>query len=567
MATLSTTRSLFAGFLLILLSVGFYINTLNNDFVWDDRLLILENPYIQDTSLISEGLLSDFWKTYEDPRRFRNFYRPAVILTFFIDYSIWGDDPSGFHLTNIILHTANVLLLFLVTLQLFRSLETSFFAAVLFAVHPIHTESVAWISGRTDLLASLGVLSSFYCYLKAYHQKTYLYLFSGLLYILALLSKEVAIVLPAAMVLHISLLGRSESNRSPFVRAAMVNISLTALYLLFRVAILQIPLSIESRRPLWLLVFNMPRILAQYFLKLMAPIQLHAHDPLIWLYPEKWLSVLSSVALVALTAMFVLWLGRKDTRAYFGAWWLLLFLLPVLNAGTFTDVLVAERFLYVPSIGFCWIMASFYERIKLQGFSRKLVWAAASLIIMAAGMRTWYRIPVWKDQLTLFSEMSTSSPHYPLPHLLLGEAHQNSGNAEEALKHYQYALRLDPNNCRIFNAIALAQLELGVYTQSGSHLDAGFQFTKQALELCEEEDFLHHTLGEYYLRQGDVEKAVSKFRDAIEINPFRTGYYYNVGAVLFAMEKKSEARPYLERYMETAPKGDLREQALKWLKE
>lgn len=189
------------------------------------------------------------------------------------------------------------------------------------------------------------------------------------------------------------------------------------------------------------------------------------------------------------------------------------------------------------------------------------------LIIIAAGIGTWYRNPVWKDQITLSSEMSSTSPHYPLPALLLGEAHQNNGNAEEALRQYQHALRLDPNNCTILNAIALAQLELGVYRQSRTHLDAGFQFTKQALELCEEEDFLHHTLGEYYLRQGEVEKAVSKFQDAIEINPFRSGYYYNVGAVLHAMGKKSEARPYLKKYLERSPKGDLREQALDWLKE
>ena len=141
------------------------------------------------------------------------------------------------------------------------------------------------------------------------------------------------------------------------------------------------------------------------------------------------------------------------------------------------------------------------------------------------------------------------------------------GNPEEALKQYQYAARLDPNNCRIFNAVALAQLELGVLRKSGPHLDAGFHYTNQALELCQEEDFLHHTLGEYYLRQGEPEKAVSKFEDAIEINPLRTGYYYNVGAVLYALGKKNEARPYLERYLEKAPKGDLREQALAWLNE
>jgi hypothetical protein len=311
----------------------------------------------------------------------------------------------------------------------------------------------------------------------------------------------------------------------------------------------------------------MPRILTQYVLKLVAPIRLYAHDPMVWVTLEKWASVFSSLAFLALAVMLVGWLSRRDWRAIFGAGWFLAFLLPVLNAGTFTDVLVAERFLYVPSIGFCWILASLYERLGQRIDSRKLLWAGAAVLIVAAGIRTWYRNPVWKDRLTLYTEMSRTSPHYTLPHLLLGETYQNLGDPEEALKHYRYADKIEPNNCRIFNAMALAQLELGVIKTSGPHLDAGFRFTKDALELCGGKDFLHHTLGEYYLRQGEVDDAVRKFKDAIAINPYRSGYYYNVGAVLHATGKKNEARPYLERYLEAAPPGEFKDLALKWLAE
>ncbi len=157
----------FAYLILAVISVVFYLNTLTYDFVWDDRFLILENPYIQDSRLLSEGLVSDFWANYQDPRRFRNYYRPIVTLSYFVDYALWGEDPAGYHATNIFLHMANVLLVFGIGCILLRSREAAFVAAAVFAVHPVHTESVTWISGRTDLLASVFVLASVRQYLKA----------------------------------------------------------------------------------------------------------------------------------------------------------------------------------------------------------------------------------------------------------------------------------------------------------------------------------------------------------------------------------------------------------------
>ncbi len=323
----------------------------------------------------------------------------------------------------------------------------------------------------------------------------------------------------------------------------------------------------EAKRPLWLLLLNMPRIVARYMLKLIVPFELHPHDPMVWVLPEGWPQILSAAALVFTLALGVGWLGRRNPNGYFGSVWLLLFLFPVLNAGTFTDVLVAERFLYLPSVGFCWVVGVSYELAVERKAAARWIRAGAAVLIVLAGLRTLRQNPVWQNNIVLFETMSQSSPHFPLPHLLAGEALQNAGDPEAALERYQLALRLEPDNCRTLHAIALAELELGFQQRSSTILDAGFDFVQRAIALCPTEGFLYHTLGEYYLRQQNVDQAVEAFRRAIEINPNKMNYYYNIGAVLRASGKYEEARPYLEKFVRIAPRGKYRDDAIKWLSE
>ena len=550
--------------LLAATSIGLYMSSLRYDFVWDDRLLILDNPYVQDTRLLAEGLTSDFWKIYEDPTRFRHYYRPTVTLITFFDYSIWGENPTGYHATNVALHLINVLLFFGSCLVLFRSSETALVTAVLFAAHPIHTESVTWISGRTDLLACAFVLGSLLCTLqigsKAASPRWVLA--SSLLFIPALLSKEVAIVLPIALACHLHWLS-TENKNLPYFRAAIAaQAVMGAIYLFIRTTVLEMPITVDAGRPLWLLLFNLPRILSRYLLKLVAPIELHAHDPMAWALPDQWPLVVLASAVVLVAVGLITWLGHKDARALFGGAWVLIFLLPVLNAGTFTDVLVAERFLYLPSLGFCWIFGTAYQ---LAGHSRRTARAVATTMILLAGLGTWSRNPVWGNELGLFEHMTESSPHYPLPHILLGDAYQNAGDPDRALQHYQTALELEPQNCKLLNAIAVARLELGVARRSGEILDAGFDLVGRALDICPRDDYLHHTLGEYYLRQKNVAAALAEFKNAVSLNPYKVSYYYNIGAILFASGKVGEARPFLEEYARRGPRGTYRDQALEWL--
>lgn len=549
-----------------------YANSLGFDFVWDDRALILENPQVQDIRLLGQGLVSDYWKSPDHPQRARFFYRPLVTISFFLDYSLWGENAFGFHATNLILHVLSVLLVY-ACFSILADRELAFVSAALFAVHPVHTESVTWISGRTDLLASMLVLASFLCYLSISRRGSVALRGAVcLFYLLAMLSKEVAIVFPGIIALHFLLFCSQDDARWPVYRNvlwSLVGIGLT--YSAVRVVVLELPLWIEASRPVSQLIFNLPRILSRYLLKLVVPAPLHAHDPLPWASYDQWPGVV--LALVPLLAMVlaVRWLGKRDRNALLGGAWLLIFILPVLNAGAFTDVLVAERFLYLPSVGFCWILASGYGLTRrVEGWHLKAQ-VAALVLVVVSGVWCWQRNFVWRNDLVLFEEIHRTSPDFVLPHRVLAMTYQRLGRPQDAITELGHVLERSPGDCGLVNDLALAYLDLGVKERSGPLLDAGFAMARRGVQTCPKSDVLHHTLGEYFLRQrnvgNNIELALLYFRNAIELNPTRAAYYYEIASILIGLGRTGEARPYLVEYIRLAPQGERRQQAMEWLEQ
>jgi len=245
-----------------------------------------------------------------------------------------------------------------------------------------------------------------------------------------------------------------------------------------------------------------------------------------------------------------------------------IFILPVLNAGTFTDVLVAERFLYLPSVGFCWLLASGYGRTQQIESWRRPCMVALMALILVAGVRTWLRNPVWSNEIVLFEEIHRASPNYFLPHRALASAYLRHGRPDAAIQELEHVLARSPGDCGALNDLALAHYDVGIQQKSAQHLDLGFNLAQRAAAGCPESDELHHTLGEYYLRLrnvgGNVERALSEFQQAIAINP-RAQYYFSIGSILVDLERTAEARPYLAEYVRLAPEGENRERALAWL--
>jgi len=153
-----------------------YVNTLENDFIHDDKHEILENPWIKDTKFIPNFFLSHSWG-FRDPTVASNYYHPLRLIVYTIQYRLFGTQPFGYHLTNVIIHTMVTVMVFLISISLFKQIfnERAILfpaaASLLFAVHPIHTEAVAWISGIAELLMSLFGLLSFFIYINTTEQQ------------------------------------------------------------------------------------------------------------------------------------------------------------------------------------------------------------------------------------------------------------------------------------------------------------------------------------------------------------------------------------------------------------
>src|SRR3989337_99951 len=184
-------------------SLAIYINSLGGDFIWDDIEQIVENPAIKDIGNIPSFFTSDLWRLISNPTIGSYYYRPFFLLSLAGDYSRWELNPFGYHITNLALHALASFLIYQIGRRLFLNSTPAFLGSMFFAVHPVHVESVAWISGRTDPMAALFFLLSFYFYILFRDGKGLtMLIFSLISYFFSLLSKEIGITLPLLLLVY-----------------------------------------------------------------------------------------------------------------------------------------------------------------------------------------------------------------------------------------------------------------------------------------------------------------------------------------------------------------------------
>ena len=219
--------------LIALAAVAAYANSLAGDFVWDDRILVLDGRLARASDRIVEILTSDFFRRAETDNAY-GYYRPLTTLSYLWDYAWWRLDPFGYHFTNVCLHAVNCLLSFVFIRQLGMSARVALVAGLVFAVHPIHTENVAWIAGRTDLLAYLFVLVA-----MMLHLRPRLAWLAPIAFAAGLLAKEMAIV-AVAWVFLVDLVGRRHSLQQA-LRATLPFLVVVAAYGFWRIVVIDVP--------------------------------------------------------------------------------------------------------------------------------------------------------------------------------------------------------------------------------------------------------------------------------------------------------------------------------------
>lgn len=460
--------------LLLTAAVGIvFANTLSGDFVWDDRTLFVE--YAEMWRWDNVGVLLT---TQDNLFRYNEtgFYRPLVNLSFLVDRTIWGFEPAGFHLTNLVLHALATLAVFRIARRLLDGRMPAAAAGLLFALHPVHTEAVAWINGRNNLLCVSCYLWAFHGYLvwRDTGSRPRLTASAGLL-AASVFSKEYAFTFPLLVVLHEVAFGGSATLRggrmARGVRRSIPYLTVLALYLVVRSAV-GIGSGITpdwNRLPERLLA--VPDIAVAYARLLLVPTDLtpfhslgptgDAANPLWW---GKTILLAAAVGLWAVSL-------RVDRRVFFAFGWIGLTLLPVLHIVPvpYSADLVSERHLYLPSAGFCLLAAQAFRLLsaprnaspRRERIRSAAVWSVVAAVAIAYATGTVVRNRDWLSEFRLWEATVRSSPEDYRARTNFAIALITTGQPEAAVRQAGAAARLAPGKDTPHFVLAVAQLELG----------------------------------------------------------------------------------------------------------
>ncbi|MEE8411757.1 MAG: tetratricopeptide repeat protein [Acidobacteriota bacterium] len=528
---------------LVLLSLGV---SLAGDFVWDDRPLIVENALIKNVDRLDEILTRGFTESGDDHDRFRSFFRPVIGVSYFVDHTIWGLKPFGFHLTNLLLHFACCLLVLRLGLDERLDPRAAFAGAALFAVHPVHVESVAWISGRTDLIACAFVLGALVCHTRRGNGRTVFRLASWMLFAVALYSKEMAVTFPVIVFASGWLRAAGNGRWRCAIAASAPFFVILGLYMASRSSVLGGQGEpFYTLEPLAWIATGM-FVVARYLTLLLLPLGLDGHYP----YPalETLLDprAVIGAAMLALVGFAAWRLARAKSPALFWLVWAGLTLTPVLIFGRFGNVLLADRFLYLPSVGAALLAAYGVHAAQGSERSRRRVFATVGLAIVLLGGLAASRSRVWANDHRLFSAMLETSPRSALVHNNLGMALYHREDLPGAIDHFRTAIEFAPEYALASNNLAAALHRTGRKEEALSHY-------RKALELSPGLMMAGANAGHLLVELGRTEDGLALLRGTVRLHPQVPPVLYALADGLYLVGRPDEAIVWLKRIRTVDP--------------
>ena len=525
--------SIFALGLLII--VSYLPAMLWGGFVWDDRIFTDAKP-VQE--------ISGLWQIWFAPSAIAEeaHYWPLVYTTFWLEHKLWGFDPTGYHIVNVLLHLANTLLLW----HLLRRLAVpgAWLVAAVFAVHPLHVESVAWVIERKDVLSGLFYLAAVLAWMRFVEQSSRgRYVWSLVLYAAGLLSKSIVVTLPAALLIwHWWKQGRvTSTDLLRLVPFGVVGLIITVGDLSFYQSVepLSLDYSLTERtliaaRALW---FYAGKLLWPSELAVIYPLwDIRVSDPLAWGY------LIAAVALSLSLWHFRPQLGRGPLA---GALFFAVTLSPVLgffDYGYMQYAFVADRFQYLAGIGIMAVAigATAHGVRRLSGWWQKGALGIAAVVIVVLGMLTWRQAGIYRDGETLNRHIIALNPQARDVHLNLSKDLYEQGRYEEALEMARVAIAKRPDFSRANANLGEALNALGRSEEAEKHL-------RRAIALNPQEENAHLNLGAALYKQGRYEEVLEVTHVAIEQRPNHALAYYNLGVVLRKLGRFEEAEKHFRR--------------------
>ncbi len=499
-----------------------YANILSAEFLeWDDTTYISNNYIIRNFSPVI------FW-TY-DPE----LYIPITFLSYQIEHALFGLNPFWFHLTSLIIHTLNAILVFWLSLHLTKKKLLAVFAALIFAVHPINIEAVAWISARKEVLSALFMLLSFMTYLKA-NNRRWMIVLSLVLFVFAMMSKVTAIVLPAILILH-QLTQPKTNNQKPITYLPYL-----ILALIFGVIALIGKSAVIEQLGFFQIILLAFRSLTFYLQKFLVPINFSAiypaPNPITLTNPEIYISILIVIGLG-----IVLWFFRKNKTAIFASGFALLTMAPSFLAYMRSDGISvgADRYAYMPSIGFSILLVLIISSLR----KKEVVYFILCLIIVACTVITINRQKVWANTEVLFLDVIEKNPESHIANNNIGNMYLYRGEPDRARAHFYEALRIKPD-------YPDALVNMAAYLGLQGNLDAAEKNLIKALELQPNNYNAHFNLAGVHFMREEYEKALDEYKKTIEINTYYVPALWQLARTYLAVGDEERARAMYEVVLE-----------------
>jgi tetratricopeptide (TPR) repeat protein len=528
------------------ISFATFAPALQNGFTnWDDPGYVTENTLIRDLSWRGIGTI---FRTFVEGN-----YHPLTMLSLAVDYRLGGSGPQIFHLTNVLLNAGNAVLVFWFALLLTGSLPISTVAATFFGIHPLHVESVAWVSARKDLLYAMFFFSSCIAYLLAVRRERIRasgYVAALVLFCLALLSKGMAVTLPLTFVLidwyrGRPLTARSVTEKTPFFLLAVVLGVVAIIAQRERGAIQQLTLYPFGER----LLFASYGIVA-YLFKALVPVRLAALYP----YPSGDPRGLPFVYYAAPVAVLLLaWASyrfrRRAPLPVFGAAFFLLTVVLVLQLLPVGRAIIADRYTYVPYIGVGLALGNLFLLLAGKSSGRRIATAAVFLAfgtVLLVSSRA--RCAVWKDNTTLWDDEIRKYPNVGVAYNNLALVYKQRGDYELAMANLQRALEIDPHD-----ADALSNRG-NILFLTGRN-ESALITLERAVAANPKSSIALNSRGAAHFNRREFEDARADFDRALAVRPDYPEARLNRANVLSVLGRFREAVPDYDAYLRYDPRN------------
>jgi len=568
---------------LVVATLAVYWQVLDNDFVhYDDDAYVTENLRVQ------KGVTFDNL-TWAATSSLASNWHPLTWISHMIDCQFYGLNPKGHHLTSLLFHVANTLLLLLIFVRMTGALWQSSLVAALFALHPLHVESVAWVAERKDVLSTFFMMLTLWVY-TIYVKKGGVrrYLLVVLFFVLGLMSKPMLVTLPFVLLMldfwplgRLGLIrdtrnevtGQHTDERPNIFRLVLEKVPFFALAVGSSIVTFIVQerggavkllemYSIQTR------IINAFVAYMEYIVNMVWPVKLAV------LYPHPgnslpiWKGVVTGLVMVLITVL-VIRKARKIPYLAVGWFWYIVTLIPVIGIVQVGSQAMADRYTYITLIGL-FVIIAWGANDLLSKWLRRKIWLGtlAAIILPVLIVLTWKQVQYWEDSITLYKHTLKHTSNNFIIYNNLGKVYNDSGKYKEAIEAYKQSTRIAPDYAMAHSNLGVSYNDLGkykeaieacrkaiwinpdyakayfnlsvAYGESGKYKEA-IEACRKAIEIDPDYAMAHSNLGVAYGVLGMYKEAIEKFKQAIEIDPDDVMAHSNLGYAYLSSSMHKEA--------------------------